>query len=178
MPDRHIRLLPQGALLALFCLGLFAPAVQAVESETIRLSPGFSKLIPLKPNQTIGTVVIGSPDVVEATLQGDKAVLLTAKRITGAAATNVIILDPQNTEIFNATIAVGFGSGKIEIHSKGRDSRPQSGTVHEYWAYRCSPICDRVEDKFEAIQSSNVPAEAPPPGPPAQVAAPQQAAPQ
>ncbi len=175
MPARHIRLVPQGALLALFCLGLFAPAVQAAETETIRLSPGFARLIKL--NQPIGTVVIGSTDVVDATLQGDRAVLLTAKKITSAGSTNVIILDPQNTEIFNATIAVGYGSGKIEIHSKGRDSRP-AGTVHEYWAYRCSPICDRVEDKFETIQSSNVPAEAPPPGPPAQVAAPQQAAPQ
>ena len=175
MPARHIRLLPQGALLALFCLGLFAPAVQAAETETIRLNPGFARLIKL--DQTIGTVVIGSTDVVDATLQGDKAVLLTAKRITGAAATNVVILDPQSREIFNATIAVGFGSGKIEIHSKGRDSRPP-GSVHEYWAYRCSPICDRVEDKFETIQSSNVPAEAPPPGPAAQVAPPQQTAPQ
>jgi Flp pilus assembly secretin CpaC len=116
MPARHIRLLPQGALLPLFWLSLFAPTAQAAETETIQLSPGFARLIKL--NQVIGTVIIGSPDVVDATLQGDKAVLLTAKRVTGSAATNVIVFNQQGTEIFNATIAVGSqDSGKVEIRS-------------------------------------------------------------
>ena len=162
MLTRHLRLLPQGALLALFWLSLFAPAMQAAETKMIQLSPGFATL--LKLNQVIGTIVIGSPDVVDGTLQGDKAVLLTAKRITGSAATNVIVLDPQGTEIFNATIAVGSqGSGKVEIHSKGR-----AGGVHEYWAYRCLPICERVEDKLETFQRASIseaPATVPPPSP-------------
>ena len=159
MPARHLRLLPQGALLALFWLSLFAPTMQAAETKTIRLSPGFATLIKL--DQVIGTIIIGSPDVVDGTLQGDKAVLLTAKRITGSAATNVIVLDPQGTEIFNATIAVGSqGSGKVEVHSMGR--------AGEYWAYRCSPICERVEDKLETIQRGSIsetPATVPPPSP-------------
>jgi hypothetical protein len=171
MSAHHIRLLPQGALLALFWLSLFAPTMQAAETKTIRLSPGFATLIKL--DQVIGTIIIGSPDVVDGTLQGDKAVLLTAKRITGSAATNVMVLDPQGTEIFNATIAVGSqGSGKVEVHSMGR--------AGEYWAYRCSPICERVEDKLETIQRGSIseaPAAVPAPSPAAPETAPAQTAP-
>ena len=108
MPARHIRLLPQGALLTLFWLSLFAPTAQTTETETIQLSPGFARLIKL--NQVIGTVIIGSPDVVDATLQGDKAVLLTAKRVTGSAATNVIVFQPA-------------GDGNIQCYDRRRVER-------------------------------------------------------
>ena len=78
MPARHIRLFPQGALLTLFWLSLFATTAQAAETETIRFSPGFARLIKL--NQVIGTVIIGSADVVDATLHDDKAVLPLPRR--------------------------------------------------------------------------------------------------
>ena len=83
-----------------------AAAILAVQparaTEPIRLNPGYVSL--LKLDQTISTIVIGNPDIVDATLQGKNAILLTAKKITGSAATNVIVLNPQDAEIFNATI--------------------------------------------------------------------------
>jgi hypothetical protein len=87
--------------------------------------------------------------VVDATLQGKNAILLTAKKITGSAATNLIVLNAQDAEIFNATIIVGSQATKTEIHSKGK-----AGGLHEYWAYRCMPACERVEDKLETFQRS------------------------
>jgi hypothetical protein len=143
-------------------------AVQAGAAELIRLNPGYVSL--LKLNQTISTIVIGNPDVVDATLQGKNEILLTAKRVTGSVATNVIVLNSQDAEIFNATIVVGSqGGAKTEIHSKGR-----SGGLHEYWAYRCMPTCERVEDKLETFQRAATPATpapvtAPPPSEPSEI---------
>jgi putative type II/III system pilus formation protein len=147
-------------------LGLvFASIVveRAAADDPIRLNPGYVSLIKL--NQTVGTIVIGNPDVVDATLQGKNAILLTAKKISGSAATNMIVLNPQDAEIFNTTIIVGAGNTKTEIHSKGK-----AGGLHEYWAYRCAPTCERVEDKLETFQrSAAAPALSPtvviPPGP-------------
>jgi hypothetical protein len=140
-------------------------AVQpAAAADPIRLNPGYVSLVKL--DQAVGTIVIGNPEVVDATLQGRNAILLTAKKINGSAATNLIVLDAQENEIFNATIVVGSQGGtKTEIHSKGR-----AGGLHEYWAYRCMPTCERVEDKLETFQRS---AAAPPTaGPPSVVTPP------
>jgi Pilus formation protein N terminal region len=128
-------------------------AVQpATAADPIRLNAGYVSLIKL--DQTVGTIVIGNPDVVDAMLQGKNAILLTAKKIAGSAATNLIVLNAQDAEIFNATIIVGSqGGGKTEIHSKGR-----AGGLHEYWAYRCTPACERIEDKLETFQRSAAPA--------------------
>jgi hypothetical protein len=150
--------------LSLFRISLCAGVVSAAAiltaqpartAEPIRLNPGYVSL--LKLDQSISTIVIGNPDIVDATLQGKNAILLTAKKITGSAATNVIVLNPQDAEIFNATIIVGSqGGGKTEIHSKGK-----AGGLHEYWAYRCTPACERVEDKLETFQRTPAPTVSP-----------------
>jgi hypothetical protein len=151
---RHTGLFVCGPLL----LGLLfanVSAQPAAAADPIRLDAGYVSLIKL--DQTVGTIVIGNPDVIDATLQGKNAILLTAKKITGSAATNLIVLNGQDAEIFNATIIVGSQSTKTEIHSKGK-----AGGLHEYWAYRCMPACERVEDKLETFQRS---AQAPAAGP-------------
>ena len=117
----------------------------AVAADPIRLNSGYVSLVKL--DQTVGTIVIGNPEVVDVALQGKNAILLTAKKVTGSAATNLIVLNAQDNEIFNATIVVGAqGDTKTEIHSKGK-----AGGLHEYWAYRCIPTCERVEDKLETF---------------------------
>ena len=135
-------------------LGLLVASIAGqpvAAADAIRLNAGYVSLIKL--DQTVGTIVIGNPDVVDATLQGKNAILLTAKKITGSAATNLIVLNTQDAEIFNATIVVGSQNIKTEIHSKGK-----AGGLHEYWAYRCMPACERVQDRLETFQRS---AEAP-----------------
>lgn len=142
---RHTRPFVGGSLLLGLVLTSFA-AQSPAAAETIRLNSGYVSVVKL--DQTVGTIVIGNPDVVDATLQGKNSILLTAKRITGSAATNLIVLNAQDTEIFNATIIVGSqGASKTEIHSKGK-----AGGLHEYWAYRCMPTCERVQDRLETFQ--------------------------
>jgi hypothetical protein len=147
---RHTRPLACGSLsLSLVFANI---AVQpATAADPIRLNPGYVSLF--KMDQTVGTIVIGNPDVVDAMLQGKDAILLTAKKITGSAATNLIVLNAQDAEIFNATIIVGSQGTKTEIHSKGK-----AGGLHEYWAYRCMPTCERVKDELETFQRSAAPA--------------------
>jgi Pilus formation protein N terminal region len=176
---RHTRPFVCGSLLLslVFANSAVRPAAAA---DPIRLNPGYVSLVKL--DQTVGTIVIGNPDVVDATLQGKNAILLTAKKITGSAATNLIVLNAQDAEIFNATIIVGSQGGtKTEIHSKGK-----AGGLHEYWAYRCMPTCERVKDELETFQrSAAAPAAAspaavspPPPGSSGADASPGQATPQ
>jgi Pilus formation protein N terminal region len=158
---RHIRRFVCGSML----VGLLFPNIvePAAAADAIRLNPGYVSLV--KVDQTVGTIVIGNPDVVDATLQGKNAILLTAKKITGSATTNLIVLNAQDAEIFNATIIVGTQGGeKTEVHSKGKD-----GGLHEYWAYRCMPTCERVEDKLETFHRNASAAAA---GPPAVVTPP------
>src|SRR6266478_935078 len=76
--------------LSLFRISLYAGLVSASlisailaaqparTAEPIRLNPGYVSL--LKLDQTISTIVIGNPDIVDATLQGKNAILLTAKK--------------------------------------------------------------------------------------------------
>lgn len=144
---RHIRPVACGSVLLAVMFSNF-DVQGAAAAEPIRINSGYVSL--LKLDQTVGTIVIGNPDVVDATLQGKNAILLTAKKITGSAATNLIVLNAQDAEIFNATIIVGSqGAAKTEVHSKGK-----TGSLHEYWAYRCMPVCERVEDKLETFQRS------------------------
>jgi hypothetical protein len=160
---RHIRPFVCGSLLLalVFAKSSIQPAAAA---EPIRLNPGYVSLIKL--DQTVGTIVIGNPDVVDATLQGKNAILLTAKKISGSAATNLIVLNAQDAEIFDTTIIVGSqGAAKTEIHSKGG----KTGGLQEYWAYRCMPVCERVVDRLETFQRS---AEASPSASPSVVTAP------
>ena len=141
---RHTRPFVCGSVLLGLVFAIVAVS-RAAADDPIRLNPGYVSLIKL--NQTVSTIVIGNPDVVDATLQGKNAILLTAKKISGSAATNMIVLNAQDAEIFNATI--GSGNTKTEVHSKGK-----AGGLHEYWAYRCAPTCERVEDKLETFQRS------------------------
>jgi Pilus formation protein N terminal region len=143
---RHTRPFVCGSVLLGLVFAIVAVS-RAAADDPIRLNPGYVSLIKL--NQTVSTIVIGNPDVVDATLQGKNAILLTAKKISGSAATNMIVLNAQDAEIFNATIIVGSGNTKTEVHSKGK-----AGGLHEYWAYRCAPTCERVEDKLETFQRS------------------------
>lgn len=137
--------LPQGTALAL-CLSMFSGSV-ALAADAIALRPGFSELIgPSILPRPVGQIFVGNADVVDVTLQNDRQIVITAKKVPGA--TNLIILDRQNNEMFRADIAVVGGGevpNKVQVHTKGRQN------LHHYWAYTCPPgkICERLEDKLE-----------------------------
>ena len=143
MRVNHI-LPPRRSAFALVLLTFFGSIAQA--AENIRLRPGFATV--LKLNQSIGTVIVGNAKVIDATHQSDTTLVLTAKEVAGT--TNVLILDEQGNEFFSATVSVQGSSipGKVQIHPRSAAGGAQ-GTVHEYWAYGCTPVCARIEDNLE-----------------------------
>lgn len=64
---RHTRRFACAATLMSLMFGAF-DVQGAVAAEIIRLNSGYVSLVKL--DQTVGTIVIGNPDVVDATLQG------------------------------------------------------------------------------------------------------------
>ena len=127
-------------------------------AEPIKLRPGFTKLITF--DRPVTTVSIGNPAVADTTPQSDRAVLLTGKAV---GSTNVIALDDAQKIVFDATVIVGSQSaGKVLIYSKPKQ-------LHQYWAYHCTPVCERVDDPIQNIDRtapySRTDERAPPPPP-------------
>jgi len=142
-------LLAQRIALALVFLTFFGSMASAQES--IRLKPGFSTLRTL--DRPIGTIIIGNPEIADATWQGERQMVVTAKKILGQ--TNMIVLDTDNKKFFEADIFVGGQNiEKVQIHS--RNTRGRSD-LHEYYAYACprrlegepERLCERVKDELE-----------------------------
>ena len=135
--------LPQGTALAL-CLSMLSGSV-ALAADPIVLTPGFSELIgPSILPRSVGQIFVGNADVADVTLQNDRQIVITAKvnktaGVITAGATNVIIFDRQNNEMFRADIVVAPGPpppppvGRVQIHPKDRQK------LHEYYAYNCPP---------------------------------------
>lgn len=92
----------------------------------IVLKPGLSDILTLpRPAKTI---IIGNPSIVDATLNGDQAMVLTGQR---AGETNLIILGQDNTEMVRAAVRVGTAPPqKVEV---------RNGV--QIQSYSCSPAC-------------------------------------
>lgn len=130
--------------LFLATLGLLLSATSwspAQNSESIQLTPGFTKLLPFQ--RSIATVVIGNPEVADARAQTDRSIVVVGKAV---GITNLIALDPAGAEVFSALVIVGArDAGKVVVHARKQ--------LHEYWAYRCTAEnCVRVEDRLEYLQ--------------------------
>jgi hypothetical protein len=92
----------------------------------ILLKAGVSDILTLpRPAKTI---IIGDPTVVDATLNGDQAIVLTGQR---NGETNLIILGQDNAEILRASVRIGAAQPqKIEV---------RNGL--QVQSYSCSPAC-------------------------------------
>jgi Pilus formation protein N terminal region len=110
-------------------------------NQPIELTPGFTKLVRFA--QSIATVVIGNPEVADARAQTDRSIAIVGRNV---GVTNLIALDANGSEIFNAMVIVGArDAGKVVVHTRKQ--------LHEYWAYRCTADnCVRVQDKLEYLQ--------------------------
>jgi Flp pilus assembly secretin CpaC len=56
-------------------------------------------------DRPVGTVIVGNPDIADVTVQSEKIVVLTAKKLQGN--TNLIVLDTENNDLLKADIFVG-----------------------------------------------------------------------
>jgi Pilus formation protein N terminal region len=131
---RADHIISQATILAVSALVMCAPTARA--QETIELSPGIVKLLP------VGTVAVGNPAVADTFAPNDRAILLTGKTI---GSTNLIVLDDGGRDLFSAAVIVSRTEfGRMTIHSNYK------GLLHRYWAYQCSDAsCWRLRDEFE-----------------------------
>jgi hypothetical protein len=91
----------------------------------IVLQPGHSDVLQL--SRPARTIILGSPDIADATLNGDTTVVLTGQRV---GLTNLIILDAAGTEVTRAALRVGPRESRVVIRS-GSAVQP----------YTCKPAC-------------------------------------
>ncbi|HEX2552050.1 MAG TPA: pilus assembly protein N-terminal domain-containing protein [Microvirga sp.] len=131
-----LRLAPTASVLVLVALASGAAAQTAAPRSPISvelgraereivLQPGHSDVLQLpRPARTI---ILGSPNIADATLNGETTVVLTGQRI---GLTNLIILDAAGREITRAALRVGPRETKVVIR-QGANVQP----------YTCKPAC-------------------------------------
>ena len=139
MPDHRLL---SGVVSAFIALGLTSP-VMADESSTASVA-GSSELDSsridgehisvvidfasiLKLERPARTIIIGNPGIVDATINGDRMIVLTGKT---EGRTNVIVLDEAQNEVSNMTVEVVPGR---------RLKRVYHGTKRQ--TYACPSAC-------------------------------------
>jgi Flp pilus assembly secretin CpaC len=112
----------------LLALLLAAPAARSQpSSDDLTVTVDQAKLIKL-PDR-IGTLVIGNPLIVDATLQPGGNVILTGK---GYGATNLMALDHKGEVLFEKTVRVEAPRDVVSVY-RGADR----------YSYSCAPLCER-----------------------------------
>ncbi|SRR5579875_1166912 len=69
----------------------------------IELQPGMTKIVPVPPNRRVQAIIIGNPNIADASPVNVNAIAITGK---GTGLTNVILFDGEGEEIFNEKIQV------------------------------------------------------------------------
>jgi len=153
---RHARLL--GMMLALAVLMVLPATAQnpstttttvprplpaRAQDQTIEISPSNTTLLTF--DRPIHAIIVGDPDVADVTREGDRRVIVTAKKKPGA--TNLILLDADSNEMFNASIIVA------DLDPKGERITVQvgglgPGNLQKQWVYRCPGhrLCEIVKE--------------------------------
>jgi hypothetical protein len=118
------------------CLFILPVRAQDRPANTIQLRQGGQQIV--RFNQPVTTVSVGDPEVADAFPKSDKTILIIGKKV----GTSDIIVFQNDHDIYSATVTVGAPQiNKVTAHAKS--------DLHQYYAYRCSPVCERIEDEFE-----------------------------
>jgi hypothetical protein len=119
---------------------LIARVIHATDG-TIPLTAGEAAILQLK--KPVRTVVVGDPTIIEARVQDEKTVILTAK---ARGKTDLFMLDDKNNPIFSAKIDadVPVDLTLVKVHTRpGRRGELQSS-----WGFSCPSrgLCTLVKD--------------------------------
>jgi len=140
---------PCGTILAV-CLLTFSGTQASAADEVIDLKPGFATVVTVE--RPVGTAIVGNPEVADISVRaGDKKVVVTAKKAIGA--TNLIILDVDDKEMFNAEINVAgnlSGSTRGAVHVQPTVNRH---ALHNFQAYYCPPVAASVSASMIRMQT-------------------------
>ena len=114
------------ARLASSAVCLVALAVPASAAEELVINVDQTQI--LKTAAKPGTIIIGSPGIVDASMQGGN-ILLQGKSY---GSTNIIILDRKGAEMlsFNVTVKTS-GTNNVAVYKAG-----------ERFTYSCTPACE------------------------------------
>jgi hypothetical protein len=97
-----------------------------VSGGELGMAPGSAEI--LKVARSVGTIIIGNPDIVDASVINESTVAVTAK---AAGTTNMILLDAQQAEILRTIVQVGPRPRQVQVLSGDRSQ-----------AYACTPSCN------------------------------------
>lgn len=113
------------ARLASCGLFVFALAVPASAAEELVINIDQTQI--LQTSSKPGTIIIGSPGIVDASMQGGK-IFLQGKAY---GTTNMILLDRKGGEIANYNVTVKFAdTNNVALYKAG-----------DRYTYSCAPVC-------------------------------------
>ncbi len=119
-------LLVAGTIL-LSSLSYSAQAIEAHEGNAVVVTVDRAKVFRL--SKSAGTVIVGNPSVVDATIQDSETIVLTGRSF---GVTNLIVLDAAGDPIVDETIVVrGHETNTVRIY---RQSSRET--------LACAPICE------------------------------------
>lgn len=126
--------------LAVFCL-LAAP--RPASADTVSVTLDQARIV--KMPERVATIVIGNPQVADASIQAGGLMVVTGK---GYGSTNIIALDNRGTVLAEHTVRVGGPKDGLTVWR---------GSNRESWS--CAPRCERSitlgdgTDFFEAARA-------------------------
>lgn len=128
----------------LLSLGSLQPSLagEAI-ADTIELTIDFAKIVSV--DQPVATIVIGNSGIADASMGDDKTIVLTGK---AAGTTNLIVLDPDGSEIAHARVRVASDTRHLTTVFRGKERQTLS----------CAPTCEQViavGDAGEAFTSAS-----------------------
>jgi hypothetical protein len=89
----------KGTFFSIMVMMAAVPIVGAADS--IDVIVGYSEV--LRPNQAIGTLVVGDPEIADATAGAGYTIIVTGKKV---GTTNLIALDETGAEVFATTLQI------------------------------------------------------------------------
>lgn len=134
----------RNSLAALALLAVSAPAATAAETG-IKVVMNQAKIVKL--TKDVSTIVVGNPEIVDATVQDARTIVLTGK---GFGVTNLVILDPEGAPVVDESVFVSRNDEKsLRVF---RRSKVQTMS--------CTPLCEGsykspAESASEAEMASN-----------------------
>ena len=134
---------------ASIAMGIFAASagVSFAQSAETGIEVVMNQAKIVKLTQDAATIVVGNPEIVDATVQDARTIVLTGK---GFGVTNLVILDPDGKPVVDSSVFVSRNDEKsLRIY---RQAKVQT--------LSCTPFCEGsyksgAEQTSEAELSSN-----------------------
>jgi len=107
------------------------------------ITTGLAQLLPLEKRAK--TVIVGDHNLIDVVVENDRLAVLTAKDKTGL--TNIIVLDEDGREVFDASVIVVASREGADDHVRIHNQK----SLADYTPYKCGaggrPRCTRIADE-------------------------------